>query len=242
MSEELKLTIDGKNIQMPKGSLILDAAEEAGIHIPTLCYSRHTKAMGLCRVCVVEVEDRRGLQPACVTPVRAGMVVHTRTPRIERVRRTILEMLASSVDLSDAPEIESLLEEYGARPTRFQYAQARTRAIIEDNPVFIRDYSKCILCWRCVQVCAEDAQFSYAISRSGRGFRSGIATFLEKPLTETTCVFCGQCVGTCPTGALKSKREMLLEEGVPLADLMETTRARGLGRASRKGPRLDTGG
>ena len=80
MSEELKLTIDGKNIQMPKGSLILDAAEEAGIPIPTLCYSRHTKAMGLCRVCVVEVEDRRGLQPACVTPVRAGMVVHTRTP------------------------------------------------------------------------------------------------------------------------------------------------------------------
>jgi predicted molibdopterin-dependent oxidoreductase YjgC len=91
--------------------------------------------------------------------------------------------------------------------------------------MYIRDYSKCILCWRCVQVCADDAQFTYAINFRGRGFDTGIATFFDKPMPETTCVFCGQCVGVCPTGALKPKREALLEEGFSLDEIMQSTRA-----------------
>jgi predicted molibdopterin-dependent oxidoreductase YjgC len=91
--------------------------------------------------------------------------------------------------------------------------------------MYIRDYSKCILCWRCVQVCAEDAQFTYAINFSGRGFDTSIGTFYDKPMPETSCVFCGQCVGVCPTGALKPKREWLLEEGASLGEIMQATRA-----------------
>jgi NADP-reducing hydrogenase subunit HndD len=100
--------------------------------------------------------------------------------------------------------------------------------------MYIRDYSKCILCWRCVQVCAEDAQFTYAINFKGRGFDTGIGTFFDKPMPETTCVFCGQCVGVCPTGALKSKREALLEEGFSLDEIMQSTR--GGKKRRRKAP------
>ena len=96
--------------------------------------------------------------------------------------------------------------------------------MIDDNPMYIRDYEKCILCWRCVQVCADDAQYAYAINFNGRGFETSIGTFFDKGMTETTCVFCGQCVGVCPTGALKPKREWLLEQGKTPDELMSLTR------------------
>jgi predicted molibdopterin-dependent oxidoreductase YjgC len=134
-------------------------------------------------------------------------------------------MLASAVDLSQAPEIERLLREYHADQTRFPEAARRTVPVLDDNPMYIRDYSKCILCWRCVQVCAADAQFTYAINFTGRGFATGIGTFFDQPMPETTCVFCGQCVGVCPTGALKSKRESLLEQGLGLDEIMQATKA-----------------
>ena len=100
--------------------------------------------------------------------------------------------------------------------------------------MFIRDYSKCILCWRCVQVCAADAQFTYAINFSGRGFETSISTFFEQSLTESSCVFCGQCVGVCPTGALKPKREWLLEQGRAPADVLAATRGPGKKQRERK--------
>ncbi len=130
---------------------------------------------------------------------------------MERSRRTILELLDSTIDLSDSPEILKMLVDNKSVQGRFPESKRREPALIDDNPMYIRDYAKCILCWRCVQVCSEDAQYTYAINYVKRGFETQIGTFFDKPLPETTCVFCGQCVGVCPTGALKPKREWLLE-------------------------------
>jgi NADH dehydrogenase/NADH:ubiquinone oxidoreductase subunit G len=231
---DVKLTIDGDAVTVDAGTTILKAAERAGRHVPTICYHEHCTANGLCRICVVEVDGVRTLLPACLSPVSEGMKVSTASARAQRSRRTILEMLASAVDLSEAPEIARFMEEYRADPGRFPDAGRRERPVLDDNPMYIRDYSKCILCWRCVQVCAEDAQFTYAINFKGRGFDTGIGTFFDKPMPETTCVFCGQCVGVCPTGALKPKREALLEQGIPLDEIIQTTR--GGKKRRRKSP------
>jgi NADH dehydrogenase/NADH:ubiquinone oxidoreductase subunit G len=170
------------------------------------------------------------LQAACVSIPREGSVIHTRSENVERARRTILEMLAASVDLSEAPDLGRLMETYRARPERFAGAEERQPALLDDNPMYIRDYAKCVLCWRCVQVCAEDAQYTFALNFTGRGFHTSIGTFFDKPIPQTTCVFCGQCVGVCPTGALKGKREYLLEQGVGVQAIFEATRASRGGR------------
>ena len=235
MPDELHLTIDEQTVTVPAGTTILDAARAAGIDVPVLCYFEHTSSNGLCRLCVVETEGARGLQAACVSIPREGSTIHTRSENVERARRTILEMLAASVDLSEAPDLGRLLEAYRARPERFAGGEERRPALLDDNPMYIRDYAKCVLCWRCVQVCAEDAQYTYAINFTGRGFHTSIGTFFDKPMPQTTCVFCGQCVGVCPTGALKGKREYLLEMGVaPEAMFAET-------RPPRRGQRRGAG-
>jgi len=208
------LTIDGKELSVEEGQTLLEAARENGIEIPTICFHEKTTANALCRICVVEVEGMRTLQPACIVRAANQMKVQTRSERVLRARRTILEMLASTMDLSDAPQILSMMKEYGADANRFPEAERRESEIKDDNPMYIRDYSKCLLCWRCVQVCADDAQYTYAINFSGRGYETQIGTFFDKPIPETTCVMCGQCVAVCPTGALKSKREFLLEQGM----------------------------
>jgi NADH dehydrogenase/NADH:ubiquinone oxidoreductase subunit G len=231
---DVTLTIDGDTVAVPSGTTILKAAQQLGRSIPTICYHDHCTANGLCRICVVEINGVKPLVPACLTPVREGSEVSTSSVRAERSRRTILEMLASAVDLSEAPEIERLMADYRADPARFPDAERREYPVLDDNPMYIRDYSKCILCWRCVQVCADDAQFTYAINFTGRGFETSIGTFFDKPMPETTCVFCGQCVGVCPTGALKSKRESLLEQGFSLDEIMQATR--GEKKRRRKSP------
>jgi NADH dehydrogenase/NADH:ubiquinone oxidoreductase subunit G len=213
MSTEFNLKINGREVSASPGETLLEVARRLGIEIPTICVHPATKANGLCRTCVVEVEGARTLAASCVTSARPGMVVQTRSERVERGRRTILEMLAASVDLSEAPEVQAMLAEYQADPERFPGAVERKPPVMDDNPMYIRDYARCVLCWRCVQVCAEDAQYTYAINFSGRGFETGIGTFYERPLLETTCVFCGQCIGVCPTNALKTRREWLLERG-----------------------------
>lgn len=225
MPDEVNLTIDGISVTVPAGTTILDAARQAGIDIPTICFHEACTPPALCRMCVVEVEGSRVLVPSCVGQVNQGMNVKTDTPRVQRSRRTIMEMLDSSVDLSDAPELLGYIEKYQASPERFPQAEQRTPPIHDDNPMFIRDYEKCILCWRCVQVCADDAQYAYAINYSGRGFETLISTAFDKPLMETTCVFCGQCIGVCPTGALNPKRTWMLEQGKTMDDIIEATRA-----------------
>jgi NADH dehydrogenase/NADH:ubiquinone oxidoreductase subunit G len=234
MANEVTLTIDGQTVQVPPGTTIMKAAEQIGEEVPTICYHDHTTANGLCRLCVVEVEGARVLSPACVAKVSEGMQVNTRNERVERSRRTLLELLSSAVDLSEAPEILSMMEEYSADDERFPESEARQLPILDDNPMFIRDYSKCVLCWRCVQVCAEDAQYTFAINFTDRGFDTMIGTYFDKPLMETTCVFCGQCVGVCPSGALKAKRQHLLEQGLSPDEVMGVTRSERRRKKRRK--------
>jgi NADH dehydrogenase/NADH:ubiquinone oxidoreductase subunit G len=222
---EVDLTIDGAPVQVEAGTTILQAAAAAGVHIPTICYHEACTANGLCRMCVVEVKGARLLQPSCIAAVGEGMEITTRSERVDRARRTILEMLDSAVDLSQAPDIQAQMSDYAAQPERFPEAERRARPVIDDNPMYVRDYAKCILCWRCVQVCAEDAQYTFALSFDGRGFETQIGTFFDSAMPETTCVFCGQCVGVCPTNALKPRREWLLEQGRTPDEIMELTRA-----------------
>jgi NADH dehydrogenase/NADH:ubiquinone oxidoreductase subunit G len=210
----ITLTIDGKEITVESGSTLLAAARAIGLDVPVICYHEATSANALCRMCVVEVDGMKLLQPACILEAREGMKVQTGSERVRRARRTILEMLASTMDLSESDAVHRMIEEYAADEQRFPDAQRRRPELKDDNPMYIRDYSKCLLCWRCVQVCAEDAQYTYAINFSGRGYETQIGTFFDKPIPETTCVLCGQCVGVCPTGALKPKREYLLEQGL----------------------------
>ena len=207
------LMMDGKEITVEDGQTLLEAAREHGGDVPTICYHDATTANGLCRMCVVEVEGARVLQPACVVEAGAGIKVQTRSEKVVRSRKTILEMLDSTMDLSEADEVQKMIKDYDADTNRFPGAIRRESEVIDDNPMYIRDYSKCLTCWRCVQVCAEDAQYAFAINFDGRGYETQIGTFFDKSIPETTCVLCGQCVGVCPTGALKSKREYLLEQG-----------------------------
>lgn len=206
--------MDGKEISVEQGKTLLDVARENGKDIPTICFHEATTSNALCRICVVEVEGMRLLQPACIVKAADNMKVQTRSEKVVRARKTILEMLASTMDLSDAPEILTMMDEYGAKPDRFPDAERRESQVKDDNPMYIRDYSKCLLCWRCVQVCAEDAQYTFAINFDGRGYETQIGTFFERTIPETTCVLCGQCVAVCPTGALKPKREFMLEQGL----------------------------
>ncbi|MBP8047663.1 MAG: (2Fe-2S)-binding protein [Anaerolineales bacterium] len=219
MTETVNLTIDGQEVSAEQGKTLLEVAREMGKNIPTICFHDATTANALCRICVVEVEGQRVLQPACIVKAGAGMKVQTRSEKVIRARRTILEMLASTMDLSEAAEIQQMMIEYGASSERFPGAERRESEVKDDNPMYIRDYSKCLLCWRCVQVCAEDAQYTFAINFDGRGFETQIGTFFDKAIPQTSCVMCGQCVGVCPTGALKPKREFLLEQGMSPSEI-----------------------
>jgi predicted molibdopterin-dependent oxidoreductase YjgC len=225
MGEKVSLTIDGIDLSVPKGTTILDAAAQLDISVPIICYHPNLSANGLCRICSVDVGWRVQVA-ACVTECQEGMNVKTRTENVDIGRRTILELLASTVNLSEAPEILELIDEYDADSERFAEGKKRVSPIYDDNPFYLRDYNQCINCWRCVQVCADDAQFAFALSFDGRGFETRIGTFMNDDMMSTTCVFCGQCVGVCPTGALKPKRQAFLEDGKSPEEVFKLTRGR----------------
>lgn len=218
------LEIDGQEITVPAGTTLLEAAEQLGIDVPVICYHDATTANGLCRLCVVDVSNGRLLQPACIAECQDKAKVETSNERVTRSRRTILEMLASAVDLSQAPEIQTFMETYQADIQRFPGAQRREHELLDDNPFYVRDYSQCVLCWRCVQVCADDAQYTFALTLGERGFHTHVTTSFEIPMTESPCVFCGQCIGVCPTGALKPKTEWGLEQGWSAEQIRQSTR------------------
>ncbi len=220
--EKVTLHIDGQPVTVPEGTTLLEAAARIGREIPTLCYHPHLTANGLCRLCVVEVEGARLLQPACVVQARQDMQVYTRSPRVDRARRTILLMLASATDVSEDPNLQRWMREYDVDPAVLGDVETRAFPLIDDNPMYVRDYSKCVLCWRCVQICAEDAQYTFALTLAGRGFHTRIDTFYHVAMPQSTCVFCGQCVAVCPTGALKFRREYLLEQGYRPEELVHT--------------------
>jgi predicted molibdopterin-dependent oxidoreductase YjgC len=228
----VELTIDGVSVTMPAGSTILDATRSVGIDIPTLCFLDSLTPVNACRVCMVEVSGSRALVPACSREVELGMDVQTNSERVRRSRRMVLELLGSSVDVSlagpSAPDgdLARYMTDYGADPGRFGPAAAGSGAgdasavpetvaqpVRIDNELYVRDYARCILCYKCVEACGEDAQNSFAISVAGRGFGARISTEFDVPLPESACVFCGNCIGVCPTGALmfRSEHEMRAE-------------------------------
>jgi predicted molibdopterin-dependent oxidoreductase YjgC len=209
----LALTVDGLGVEVPEGATILDACRAVGKDVPTLCYLETLTPVNVCRVCVVELEGARVLVPACSRKVEAGMVVHTDSPRVRTSRKVVLELLASSVDLSTADELRTTCAAYGADPARFGGEVATVaQPVKDDNALYVRDYAKCVLCYKCVEACGTDAQFTFAIAVAGRGFGAHISTELDVPLPESACVYCGNCVAVCPTGALMAKPEFALRQ------------------------------
>ncbi|KAA3643498.1 MAG: Fe-S-binding domain-containing protein [Chloroflexi bacterium] len=210
----VKLSIDGKPVSVAEGTTLMEAARKIDVDTPVICYHEATTSEGLCRQCVVEVDGWRVLAPACVTPVSQDMHVHTDSERVQHARRTILEMLNATVDLSQAPDLQIQMDDYQADRQRFPNAQVRDAQVLDDNPFYVRDYEKCVMCWRCVQACGDDLQFTYSLSTGGRGYESKISTFFDAPMPETTCVFCGNCVAVCPSNALVSKTEFFMDQGL----------------------------
>jgi len=164
--------------------------------------------VNVCRICVVELHGSRTLVPACSRNAEPGMVILTDSERVRLSRKIVLEFLASSVDLSTAPLFRAYAERYGAQPERFGKNRATVAQPVKiDNDLYVRDYSKCILCYKCVEACGVDAQNTFAIAVAGRGFGAHIATEYVVPLPDSACVYCGNCIVVCPTGALMFKTE-----------------------------------
>jgi predicted molibdopterin-dependent oxidoreductase YjgC len=206
----VELTVDGQAVSVTEGSTILDACRRLGVETPTLCYADTLTPVNVCRVCVVEVEGARVLVPSCSRKVEPGMVVHTDSPRVRTSRRMVLELLASSVDLSTAPDAQRYVGEYEAAPERFGEGATVAQPVKVDNDLYVRDYSKCILCYKCVEACGVDHQNTFAITTAGRGFEARISTEFDVTLPESACVYCGNCIAVCPTGALMFKSEFEL--------------------------------
>jgi predicted molibdopterin-dependent oxidoreductase YjgC len=205
----VKVSVDGHEIDALEGSTILDACRQMQIDTPTLCQLDTLAPVNACRVCVVEVEGSRALVPACSRKVEGGMKIQTDSERVRHSRRLVLELLASSVDMSlCTPQVRGWMDRYGATPARFGSALATVAQPVKvDNELYVRDYSRCILCYKCVEACGVDAQNTFAIGVAGRGFESHISTEFSVPLPESACVYCGNCIGVCPTGALMFKSE-----------------------------------
>lgn len=224
----VELTIDGQEVGVPEGTTILNACRELAIDTPTLCYGATLTPVNACRVCVVELEGARTLVPACSRVVEPGMVVLTDSERVRHSRKLVLELLGSSVDFSYAPsETQNYFGRYEAQPERFgpsaapaelgerdhthaghhQLAETGFAATVDqppkiDNELYIRDYSRCILCYKCVEACGTDQQNTFAIAIAGRGFDARVSTEYDTWLPDSACVYCGNCIAVCPTGAL----------------------------------------
>jgi len=210
MTDEIKLTINGTKVRINKGATVLEAAQMAGIYIPTLCSDPDLEPYGSCRLCVVEIEGLRGLPTACTTPATDGMVVHTETPAVNEVRRTAVELL-----IADHPtdcltcrknqqcELQKVAAYLGITERRLPHTD-RLLPVDTSNPFFDLDRNYCILCAKCVRACNEVAGVG-AIDLAFRGYEAKVATFGDKPLLESICKSCGECVVRCPVGALTPK-------------------------------------
>jgi predicted molibdopterin-dependent oxidoreductase YjgC len=231
----VEVSIDGHPVRVPEGATLLDACKAAGVDTPTLCFAENLTPVNVCRVCVVELEGARTLVPSCSRRAEPGMKVRTDSERVRLSRKLVLELLASSVDVSTAPAMRGFLERYGADPARFgppaepapagardaaepghhhaprgEHAATVAQPVKVDNELYVRDYAKCILCYKCVQACGEDAQNTFAIAVAGRGFEARISTEMAVPLPDSACVYCGNCIAVCPTGALAFTSEHAL--------------------------------
>ncbi len=210
----VEITVDGEATQVRADATLLDALRARGVDTPTLCFAETLTPVNVCRVCVVELDGSRALVPSCSRGVEAGMVVRTDTERVRHSRRMVLEFLGGSVDLSLASrDLRRWMGEHGAVPGADARGEATVAQPVKiDNELYVRDYSRCILCYKCVEACGTDAQNTFAIAVAGRGFDAHISTEFEVPLTDSACVYCGNCIAVCPTGALMFKSEHEMRE------------------------------
>ncbi len=214
MEENLiTLTIDGIEVKAPKGTTVLEAARKVGIDIPTLCFLKEINEVGDCRICIVEIEGRRGFATSCVQTIEEGMVVHTNTKEVQDARRTVLDLILSNhvkecltCSRSGNCELQNLCEKFNIQT--IEYEGEMTKHEIDDkSPSIVRDFNKCILCRRCVSTCKKVQEIG-AIDCTGRGFESCVSTTYDNSLNEVDCTFCGQCIESCPTGALHEKENI----------------------------------
>ena len=210
MEDMITLTIDEKQVKVPKGTTILQAARQIGIDIPTLCFLKEINEVGDCRMCIVEVEGRRGFATSCIQKCEEGMVVRTNTPDLVEARRVILDLIISNHKVECLTctrngncELQDLARKFNITKVEFP-GEIKEHEIDDLSPSIVRDFSKCILCRRCVAAC-KNVQKIGAIECINRGFESCISTTGEKSLNDVNCTFCGQCIEACPTGALHEK-------------------------------------
>jgi predicted molibdopterin-dependent oxidoreductase YjgC len=208
----VRVSIDGRPVTVPEGATLLDACRAVGADTPTLCFGETLTPVNACRVCVVELDGARTLVPSCARPAEDGMVVRTDTDRVRTSRRMVLELLASSVVLDRAgTDLARWLAAYGADPSRYSAAGMTVATVAQPAKVhdelYVRDYAACVLCYKCVEACGEDHQNTFAIAVAGRGFGAHIATEFDVLLPDSACVYCGNCIAVCPTGALVGKVE-----------------------------------
>ena len=207
----VNVTIDGVSVQVPSNYTVLEAAKQAGIKIPTLCYLKDVNEVGACRVCLVEVEKARALAAACVMPVSEGMVVHTNSKKVRDTRRATLEMILSdhnrdclSCIRNKNCELQTLAEEYGIRKVTFE--GVKSPSVYDDKSFsIVRDGSKCIKCGRCVSACKK--QGIGVLSFLNRGFSTSVGPAYDISMADAPCIYCGQCIVACPVGALHEKEE-----------------------------------
>jgi predicted molibdopterin-dependent oxidoreductase YjgC len=241
-------TIDGEQVTVPEGSTILQACRETGADLPTLCYGSTLTPANACRVCMVEVEGSRVLVPSCSRVLEDGMVINTGSQRAEHSRKLVMELLGSASQLDRADDrVDGWIESHGADTTRFgppegetaretpapghHHAPTLDRAAtvaeppkVEDD-LYVRDYSRCILCYKCVDACGDQHQNTFAIAVAGRGFDAHISTEFDVALPGSACVYCGNCIAVCPTGALEGKIAWDMKEaGTWDESKQETTR------------------
>jgi predicted molibdopterin-dependent oxidoreductase YjgC len=211
--KSVTFTLDDAPVTVIEGETILRGCRSAGADVPTLCYGETIDPANACRVCVVELEGSRTLVPACSRKAEDGMVVRTDTERTRHSRKMVLEFLGSSVDLSTTPKVDTWMQQYGADPSRFgPDAETVAQPVKIDNELYVRDYAKCILCYQCVDACGDQWQNTFAIAVGGRGFGAHITTEFDNELPDSSCVYCGNCIQVCPTGALMFTSEFRMRE------------------------------